>query len=248
MIFTKEADRKCMDRACRIVAETLSSLKGIIRPGVSTKELELFAEEMIRSKGGVPAFKGYRGYPSSICTSVNNQVVHGIPSVTDILQDGDIISIDLGVRYDGFIGDAAVTFPVGTISAQAEKLIRVTEESLELGIEQARVNNMVSDVSAAIQGHVEANGFSVVRAFVGHGLGRALHEEPQIPNYVVKNSDYQLKKGLSIAIEPMVNAGGHDVSILGDGWTAITIDGSLSAHFEHTVIVGDKTPEVLTKL
>lgn len=248
MIINKKSDRRDMAAACKIVAETHQALKGIIKPGITTKELDLYAEELITSKGGTPVFKGYRGYPSSICTSVNNQVVHGIPSASTYLKEGDIISIDLGVKCNGLIGDAAVTFPVGRISERADRLIRVTEESLRMGIAKAKSGNKVSDISAEIQKYVESKGFSVVRAFVGHGLGRELHEEPQIPNYVVSRSDYVLKKGLAIAIEPMVNEGGYEVNILKDGWTAVTADGSLSAHFEHTVIVGDTGPEVLTKL
>ncbi|GBD98756.1 methionine aminopeptidase 1 [bacterium BMS3Abin07] len=248
MIITNESDKKNMAYACRIVAETLQSLKGIVRPGVTTKELELYAEELIRSKGGIPVFKGYKGYPSGICTSVNSQVVHGIPSACVYLKDGDIISIDLGVKYKGFIGDAALTYPVGIISDEAESLLKVTEKSLYLGMEKATDGNRVSDISSAVQKYVESNGFSVVRAFVGHGLGKNLHEEPQIPNYVVGKPDYLLKRGLAIAVEPMVNAGGYEVSILGDGWTAVTVDGSLSAHFEHTLLVGENGPEVLTKL
>ncbi len=248
MIITSEGDRKNLARACGIVAETLQALRGIIKPGISTRELELYAEELIRSRDGTPVFKGYRGYPSSICTSVNNQVVHGIPSTSMYLKEGDIIGIDLGVKYNGLIGDAAITFPVGNISENEQKLLKVTEESLDLGVAQARTGYMVSDISAEIQRQVESNGFSVVKAFVGHGLGRNLHEEPQIPNYVVKKPDYELKRDQVLAIEPMVNAGGYEVSILKDGWTAVTADGMMSAHFEHTVIVGDKEPEVLTKL
>jgi methionyl aminopeptidase len=248
MIITSEGDKKNLARACGIVAETLQALRGIIKPGISTRELELYAEELIRSRDGTPVFKGYRGYPSSICTSVNNQVVHGIPSTSMYLKEGDIIGIDLGVKYNGLIGDAAITFPVGNISENEQKLLKVTEESLDLGVAQARTGNMVSDISTEIQKHVESNGFSVVKAFVGHGIGRNLHEEPQIPNYVVKKPDYELKRGHVLAIEPMVNAGGYEVSILKDGWTAVTGDGMMSAHFEHTVIVGDKETEVLTKL
>lgn len=248
MIVKNESDRENMARACSIVAQTLHAIKGIVRPGINTREIELFAEEFIRQKDGTPAFKGYRGYPAAVCTSINNQVVHGIPSASTYLQEGDIISIDLGVIYNGLIGDAAVTVPVGTISDRAAELLKITEEALDLGIKQARAGKRVSDISSAIQRHVEANNFSVVRAFVGHGLGRSLHEEPQVPNYVVKGADYILKKGLIIAIEPMVNAGGHGVNILRDGWTAVTADNSLSAHFEHTVMVEKNGPEVLTKL
>jgi len=246
MIITNENDRNNLIAACSIVAETLRALKGIIGVGVTTKELDLFAEEFIRSKGGEPAFKGYRGYPASICASVNNQVVHGIPSSTVSLKEGDIISIDLGVVFNGLIGDAALTVPVGAISKTAERLLLVTREALSRGVKQAKAGNKVSDISAAVQQHVEKNGFSVVRAFVGHGLGKSLHEEPQIPNYVVKQGDSVLKKGMVLAIEPMVNEGRYEVTVLKDGWTAVTADGSLSAHFEHTLVVGDTGPEVLT--
>jgi len=247
MIVINQDDRKNLETACSIVGETLTALKGIVGAGVTTKELDLFAEEFIRSRGGTPAFKGYRGYPASICASVNKQVVHGIPSASTVLQDGDIISIDLGVVYNGLIGDAALTVPVGTIPDETVRLLSVTREALALGMKQARAGNRVSHISAAVQQHVEKNRFSVVRAFVGHGLGKSLHEEPQIPNYVVKHGDSVLKKGMVLAIEPMVNAGGYEVSVLKDGWTAVTADGSLSAHFEHTLIVGEKAPEVLTK-
>lgn len=229
------------------MSETLLALKGVVREGVTTKELDLFAEEFIRSKGGKPAFKGYRGYPASICASVNEQVVHGIPSSSVALKNGDIISIDLGVIFNGLIGDAALTIPVGNIPSNVEKLISVTREALSRGVKQAKAGHKVSDISAAVQQHVEKNGFSVVRAFVGHGLGKSLHEEPQIPNYVVKQGDSILKKGMVIAIEPMVNEGGFEVTLLKDGWTAVTADGSISAHFEHTLIVGERGPEVLTK-
>lgn len=246
MIITNENDRNNLIAACSIVAETLRALKGIVGVGVTTKELDLFAEEFIRTKGGEPAFKGYRGYPASICASVNNQVVHGIPSSTVSLKEGDIISVDLGVVFNGLIGDAALTVPVGAISKTAERLLSVTREALSRGVKQAKTGNKVSDISAAVQQHVEKNGFSVVRAFVGHGLGKSLHEEPQIPNYVVKQGDSVLKKGMVLAIEPMVNEGRYEVTVLKDGWTAVTADGSLSAHFEHTLIVGDTGPEVLT--
>jgi methionyl aminopeptidase len=248
MIIRDGSDKENITLAGRIVAETLQALVGIVREGISTKELDLFAEEFIRTRGGVPTFKGYRGYPASICTSLNSQVVHGIPSASTVLREGDIIGIDLGVTYKGLIGDAAVTLPVGLVSDVAKKLMAVTEESLRLAIVQARAGNRISDISAAIQSHVESNGFSAVRAFVGHGIGRSLHEEPQIPNYVVRQGDSVLKKGMVLAIEPMVNAGGTDVYVQKDGWTAVTSDGSLSAHFEHTIIVGEEGAEVLTKI
>ncbi len=238
---------KKIRRASQIVAEALSTLKQVITPGITTKELEQIAEEVIRSRGGVPAFKGYRGYPASICASVNDEVVHGIPSIDVILREGDIISIDLGVIYEGLIGDAAMTVPVGRIDKETERLIRVTEEALYKGIKEARINRRVGDISHAIQRYVESQGFSVVRAFVGHGVGRSLHEEPQIPNFGYPGKGPKLKEGMTLAIEPMVNAGTYEVVIMKDGWTAKTADGSLSAHFEHTVLVTRNGPEILTK-
>ena len=234
-----------MARAGNIVGEVLESIKGIIQTGVTTKEIELFADGRIRALGGKSAFKGYRGYPASICTSVNDEVVHGIPS-SRRLKDGDIISIDLGVYYDGFYGDAAITAPVGKIDVETATLLRITEEALALGIESAVEGNRVYDISYAIQSHAEKNGLSVVRTFVGHGIGRELHEEPQIPNYGTPGKGPRLKEGMTLAIEPMVNAGTYEVRILGDGWTAVTSDGKKSAHFEHTVLVTSGKPEILT--
>lgn len=248
MIIVKTTEEiEKMARASRIVAETLEDLRSFVRPGVSTKEIERRAEEKISVRGGIPAFKGYRGYPASICTSVNNQVIHGIPSQLR-LKEGDIVSIDLGVYLDGFYGDGAVTLPVGEISPLAKKLLRVTEESLYIGINMANPRNRVSDISHAIQSHVEANGFSVVRSFVGHGIGTSLHEEPQIPNFGISGQGVRLKEGMTIAVEPMVNTGGYEVSILDDGWTAVTLDGGLSAHFEHTIAITDGDARILTKL
>lgn len=246
ILIKSEEEIKRIAEACRIVAETLDALKGFVAEGVSTKEIERFAEDLIKSKGGTPAFKGYKGFPASICTSVNNQVVHGIPSRVK-LKSGDIVSIDLGVYYKGFYGDAAITLPVGKISGIAQKLLKVTEDALYIGVETAKVGNRVSDISNAIQRHVESNGFSVVRAFVGHGIGKLLHEEPQIPNFGPPGRGPRLREGMTLAIEPMVNTGGHDVVVLEDGWTAVTADGSLSAHFEHTVALTDGNVRVLTK-
>lgn len=234
-------------QACFIVAQALARLRGMVVPGVSTKTLEQFADAYIRSHDAVPAFKGYRGYPASICTSVNNEVIHGIPSER-VLKEGDVVGIDLGVYKDGFYGDAACTFGVGEIAPEVERLLRVTEESLYLGIENAKKANRVSDISYAIQQHIESEGFSVVRAFVGHGIGRSLHEDPQIPNFGRPGRGPRLNPGMTIAIEPMVNAGGHEVVVLEDGWTAVTMDGTLSAHFEHTVLVTHDQPEILTKI
>ncbi len=235
-----------MARACRIVADTLKALEEIVKPGISTKEIEGLVEGMIAARGAIPAFKGYRNYPSSVCTSVNDQVVHGIPSER-VLNEGDIISIDLGVYQDGFYGDAAVTLPVGHVSPLAQKLIEVTKDALSIGIERAKPGNRVSDISHAIQRHVESYGFSVVRAFVGHGIGRSLHEEPQVPNFGEPGHGPRLREGMTLAIEPMVNAGGYEVAVLDDGWTAVTADESLSAHWEHTVAITKSGARILTK-
>ena len=236
-----------MTQSCLVVAKALDYLKDMVTPGVSTSELEQFADSYIRSNNAVPAFKGYRGYPASICTSINNEVIHGIPS-DRVLKEGDIVGIDLGVYKDGFYGDAASTFAVGKITPDAEKLLQITEESLYLGIEYARKNNRVSDISHAIQKHIESNGFSVVRAFVGHGIGRDLHEDPQVPNFGLPGRGPRLRSGITLAIEPMVNAGRHEVVVLDDGWTAVTMDGTLSAHFEHTILVTEDQPRILTKI
>ncbi len=236
-----------MAQSCSIVAKTLDAIKTLVKPGITTEEIENFADAYIRANNAVPAFKGYRGYPASICTSVNNEIIHGIPS-DRVLKEGDIVSIDLGVYKDGFYGDAAYTFPVGEIYPDTERLLRVTEESLYIGIENARPDNRVSDISCSIQRHIESNGFSVVRAFVGHGIGRDLHEEPQIPNFGLPNRGPRLKPGMTLAIEPMVNEGGYEVLILDDGWTTVTMDGKLSAHFEHTILVTSDKPKILTKI
>ena len=232
--------------SCRVVADTIEAIGLMIRPGLTTREVEIFADAHIRKLGGVPAFKGYRGYPASICTSVNDEVIHGIPSKR-FLQEGDILSIDLGVYKDGFYGDGAVTVPVGQIVPTLEKLLRVTEESLYIGIRNAIVGNRVTDISYAVQRHVESNGFSVVKAFVGHGIGRELHEDPQIPNFGPPGRGPRLVEGMTLAVEPMVNLGGHEVLVLDDGWTAVTADGKPSAHFEHTVLVTTEAPRILTK-
>ena len=229
------------------MAEVLEGIRKLISSGVKTRELDKFAESFIRLKGAKPAFKGYRGYPSTICASVNEQVVHGIPSSVK-LKEGDIISIDIGVYYNGFYGDAALTLPVGEISSKAKKLLAVTEESLQVGIENAVTGNRLSDISFAIQNNVEPEGLSVVRNFVGHGIGRKLHEEPQIPNFGKPGQGPELMPGMTLAIEPMVNEGGWEISILNDGWTAVTKDQSLSAHFEHTVAITKNGHDVLTKL
>ena len=235
-----------MRAAAALVAEVLGELAGMVAPGVTSLDLDAAAERMVRDGGAAPAFKGYRGYPCTLCTSVNEQVIHGIPSKRPLVE-GDIISIDMGVKLNGFFGDSAVTVPVGRISAEAELLLRVTQESLEKGIEQVKLGGRVSDIGHAIQKHVEAHGFSVVREFVGHGIGAALHEEPQIANYGDPGRGPRLAEGMTLAIEPMVNLGRPAVKMLPDGWTAVTRDGSLSAHFEHTVAVMKDGPLVLTR-
>jgi len=229
----------------KILAEILRGLPEIIRPGVTTAELDQWAENIIRGHHAVPAFKGYRGFPGTLCTSVNEQVVHGIPGGR-VLKDGDIISVDVGVKFDDWYSDAARTYPVGAVSPLAERLMNVTRESLEKAIREVRPGKHLSDIGHAVQSHVEAAGFSVVRDFVGHGLGRELHEDPQVPNYGEPNRGVRLKPGMVLAIEPMVNAGGVQVRVLNDQWTVVTQDKSLSAHFEHTVAVADGEAEVLT--
>jgi len=231
----------------QIVAEVLSKLRDKVKPGISTKELDRFAEDIARKRGAKPAFKGYRGYPYSLCTSVNEEVVHGMPSER-ILKEGDIISLDFGVCYNGFFGDAAITLPVGKIADSAQKLIEVTEQSLYAGIEQAKKGNRLGDISSSVQQIVEVPGFSVVRDFVGHGIGRNLHEDPQIPNYGKKGRGIELKRGMILAIEPMVNQGTYKVKIMQDAWTVVTEDGMLSAHFEHSVAITENGPDILSKL
>ncbi|HEY5595370.1 MAG TPA: type I methionyl aminopeptidase [Nitrospiria bacterium] len=234
-----------IERAGRIVAEVLQELKAQVKPGVTTLGLDRIAEEGIRKRGGMPAFKGYRGFPATLCASVNNEIVHGIPSKR-ALQEGDIIGLDLGAIVDGYYGDAAITVAVGAIRPEVQHLVRVTEESLYRGIEQMKVGNRLSDVSHAVQAHVEAAGYSVVKDFVGHGIGQSLHEEPQLPNFGKPGQGPRLRAGMVLAIEPMVNMGKDGVRVLSDHWTAVTEDGSLSAHFEHTVAVTEAGPVILT--
>jgi len=234
-----------------IISEVHSILSKLVEPGVSTWELDKVAEDHTIKRGFKPAFKGYQDFPGSICSSINNEVVHGIPSKNRILNKGDIIGIDFGVYKDGFYADSAFTFPVGQIDDKTEQLLDVTRESLELGIKKAVIGNKLYDISKAIQDHVEQNGFSIVRSYVGHGIGRNLHEDPQVPNFVLESEDREksldLVEGLVIAIEPMVNVGGHDVIVSKDHWTVVTKDGSLSAHFEHTVAITKNGPLNLTK-
>lgn len=243
-----QAEFEVMTRAGRLVAETLDKLRAAVKPGVSTGELDKIAYEHITRNRGVPSFKGYHGFPASICTSVNDEVVHGIPSKRRVLQDGDIISIDCGAVIDGWHGDAAITVAVGTTKPEMRQLLDVTQKSLQEGIEQAIPGKRMGDVSAAIQRYAEAHGFSVVREYVGHGIGRQMHEDPQVPNWGTPGRGMILKKGMALALEPMINAGKADVRVLDDRWTVVTQDGQWSAHFEHTVALTDNGPEVLTKL
>jgi methionyl aminopeptidase len=230
-----------------IVAEILSELRDRVRPGVTTGELNTFCEELSRKKRVKPAFKGYRGYPFALCTSVNGEVVHGMPSERPLVS-GDILSLDFGVNYKGYYGDAAITVPVGAVSDEAKRLLKVTEAGLRDAILQVRAGNRLGDVSSAVQQQVESAGFSVVRDFVGHGIGRSLHEDPQIPNYGVRGRGIELKPGMVLAIEPMVNEGSYEVQILPDGWTVVTKDGKLSAHFEHSVAVTENGPDILSRI
>lgn len=246
MISIKSAKEiELMRIAGRIVAETHEKLKEVIKPGITTKELDIIAEEYIRKSGALPAFKGYYGFPASICTSVNEQVVHGIPGPI-VLKEGDIVGIDIGSIYEGFYGDAARTHGVGSISSDAQDLIKVTQESFFAGMEFAREGNRLSDISHAIQSYVEARGYSVVRDLVGHGIGRQMHEDPQVPNYGAAGRGPRLTAGMALAVEPMVNQGKFAVKTLKDGWTVVTADGMLSAHYENTLIITKEAPELLT--
>lgn len=248
MISIKSAhDLKKMRVAGQMVAEILHLLREKIKPGVTTRELDLLAESECLKRKAVPAFKGYGGFPYTICASPNEKVVHGFPNDVPLV-DGDILSIDFGVLYDGFYGDSAFTYPVGNIDKTTQQLLSVTENSLEAAICAAFVGNRLSDISCAVQSTVEAGGFSVVRDFVGHGIGRKLHEAPQVPNYGTPGQGVRLKHGMTLAIEPMVNIGGPEVKVLQDGWTAVTRDNKLSCHFEHTIAITDNGPEILTRL
>ena len=233
--------------SCRMVAEILVLLAEQVKPGVTTRDLERIASSEAGKRKAKPAFKGYHGYPSSLCCSPNSQVVHGIPT-DEPLKSGDILSLDFGILFDGFYGDAAVTLPVGEINSGADALVSATEKSLYEGISQAVPGNRLVDISSSIQSYVEKRGFSVVRDFVGHGIGKSLHEDPQIPNYGIPGKGVVLKPGMVLAIEPMINQKSHEVKVLEDGWTVITLDGGLSAHFEHTVAITDKGPDILTRL
>jgi methionyl aminopeptidase len=250
ILIKSKKDIDYIRESCRIVAETLQLLKANVKPGITTLELDKIAEDYIRSNNALPAFKGYSqggapGFPGSICSSVDDEVVHGIPS-SRTLKVGEIVSLDIGVLKNGFFGDAALTVAVGNISDDKTKLMEVTERSLQLGIEQAIAGNKVHDISNAVQVYVEANGFSIVRDLCGHGVGKFLHEDPSIPNFGRKGTGPKLKNGMTLAIEPMVNAGKYDVITAKDGWTIITADGSTSAHFEHTILINNNLPEILT--
>ncbi len=229
-----------------IVAEALSLLEHVVEPGITTWELDKIAEDTCYKRKGTPAFKGYRGFPASLCVSINEEVVHGIPSRKRKLRKGDVLSVDFGVKYKGYYGDSAVTIPVGKIDKEKHKLLKVTKKSLELAINKVQVGNRISDISQAVQAYVEKHGFSVVRQFVGHGIGASLHEGPEIPNYIQSGSSPRIQSGMVLAIEPMVNIGTHKVKILRDGWTVITTDKKASAHFEHSIAATDNGPFVLS--
>jgi methionyl aminopeptidase len=248
IVLKSEKELAIMREAGKIAAEALQVLREQVRPGVSTAELDQIAREYITSRNAVPAFKGYRGFPASICASINDEVVHGIPSKKRVLKEGDILSVDVGTIYKGYVGDTAATIPVGKISEEAQKLLDVTQGALEAGIARARSGNYLEDISGAVQDYAESRGFSVVREYVGHGVGRAMHEDPQIPNYRQGKHGPKLKSGMTLAIEPMINEGVWETRTLGDNWTVVTKDGKLSAHFEHTVAVTDNGPEILTKV
>ena len=242
-----EKELDYMRDAGRVVAGALKELAGAVKPGVTTAELDRLAESFILARGARPAFKGLYGFPATICASANEQVVHGIPSLR-VLENGDIISIDIGAEINGYFGDGAATFPVGRVDEETQRLLKVTEESLYLGIAQAVEGNRLSDISHAIQDHVEKNGFSVVRDYVGHGIGKNMHEEPQVPNFGRPGRGPRLNSGMTLAIEPMVNAGAYEVRTLPDNWTVVTKDMKKSAHFEHTIAITDGKPEILTRL
>lgn len=248
IILRSQREIEKIRKSCLIVAEILERLKQHIQPGVSTWDLNVLSEELTTRLKAKPAFKGYHGYPYSLCASLNEEVVHGMPSKTKCLKEGDIIGLDFGVVIDGYYGDAALTVPVGQISQDAERLCLATRESLYQGIQAAVIENRLSDISHAIQNYVEARGYSVVREFVGHGIGQALHESPQIPNYGPPGKGIKLKPGMVFAIEPMINQGGPEVEILKDQWTAVTLDRKLSAHFEHTIAVTQNGPDILSLL
>ena len=236
-----------MRQAGRIVGMVLAEMQNVVRPGITTKDLDTIAERIIVKAGAKPAFKGYAGFPATICASINEEIVHGIPSRRRVLKEGDIISVDVGSIYKGWYGDAAITLPVGKISEEADRLLEVTRASLEAAIEKAVPGNHLGDISAAVQQYVESHGYSVIREYTGHGIGRELHEEPQVLNYGTPGTGVRLRPGMTMAIEPMVSAGSYKTRVLSDGWTVVTRDGSLTAHFEHTIAITDNGTEILTK-
>lgn len=246
VIFKSKDEIDRIHKASQIVAQALDILERNLEPGISTLELDAIAESEIRKAGALPAFKGYRGFPATLCVSVNEEIIHGIPSQKK-LKEGDIVGLDLGAIWEGFYGDAARTYPVGTISDEATKLLEVTEESLMIGIEQAKPGNRIGDIGHAVQEFVESHGYTVVRDFVGHGIGRNLHEDPQVPNYGNRGQGHRIKAGMVIAIEPMVCQGQAEVEILSDNWTAITRDRSLAAHFEHSIAITNDGPWILSQ-
>lgn len=246
IIIKSQQEIDIMRESGRVTAYILSELSNMIRPGMSTKDIDDFVESTILKNHMIPSFKGYNGYPASACVSVNEEVVHGIPSSKKILQEGDIVSVDVGSTYKGYVSDAARTYPVGRISAEAQRLITVTKESFFEGLKFCKVGCRLSDISAAIQTKAESEGFSVIRDFVGHGVGRAMHEDPQIPNYGKPGRGPRLAPGMVFAIEPMINQGDYEVEVLQNNWTVVTVDGKLSAHYENTVVITDGEPELLT--
>jgi methionyl aminopeptidase len=247
VIIKSQREIEQLKRSNAMVAEVFEKLRGMIIPGITTRELDQVAEEFILLKGARPAFKGYRGFPATLCISINDEVVHGIPGQRR-LKEGDIVSLDVGVNYIGYFGDAAITLPVGEVDPEAKRLLEVTKKALYIGIEKAKAGNRLFDISYAIQSWVESHGFSVVRDFVGHGIGRELHEEPQIPNFGTPHQGPRIEKGMVFALEPMVNEGTHEVRVLSDGWTVVTADGKRSAHFEHTIAITDDGAEILSVL
>jgi methionyl aminopeptidase len=248
IVIKSKSEIAAMREAGRIVAQTLEALREKAKPGVTTADLDTFAHEFVSKHKAYPTFKGYRGFPASICVAINDQVVHGIPSKKVVLKEGDIIAIDVGATLNGFVGDAAITLGVGKVSDRAKRLMEVTEGALWAAIDQARAGKYLEDISGAIQDHAESHGYAVVREYVGHGVGRQMHEEPQIPNYRQGKRGPKLKPGMTLAIEPMINEGVWETRTLRDKWTVVTQDGKLSAHFEHTVAVTEGEPEILTRL
>lgn len=248
IVLKSSRELALMRRAGRIVAQVHECFQEMVRPGITTADLERAASRIIEQEGAISSFKGYRGFPAAICTSINEEIVHGIPSPKRVLKEGDIISLDVGAIYKGYHGDAAITLPVGQVDEEVQRLLEVTQGALEAGIAQARTGRRLGDISAAIQHYAEVNGFNVVREYTGHGIGQEMHEDPQIPNFGQPNRGPRLRPGMTFALEPMVMAGDWHTRVLSDKWTVVTADGSLSAHFEHTLAITDGEPEILTRL